>query len=711
MAALLNDTEQITLAAALTLAVVQLIPLRLTADGATTFSETVFVTPFRVALTVTPLFAVTVPAFAVKLAPVPPAAMLTDAGTLSAEVALELSDTVVALVAAPLNDTEHVMLAPALTLAAVQKNSLRLTTAGATTLSEMVFVTPFSVALTVAILFAVTVPALAVKLALVPPAAMLTDAGTLSAEVAPELSDTVMALVAAPLNDTVQLTLAPALTLVAVQLIPLRLTAAGTTTLSETLFVTPFSVALTVALVFAGTVPAFAVKLALVPPAAMLTDAGTLSTDAALELSATVVAAAAVPLNETVQVTLAPEFTLAAPQLIPLRLTLAAGTTLSETLFVTPFSVAVIVALVFAVTVPAFAVKLALVPPAAMLTDAGTLSTDAALELSATVVAAAAVPLNETVQVTLAPELTLAVPQLIPLRLTLAAGTTLSETLFVTPFSVALTVALVFAVTVPAFAVKLALVPPAAMPTDAGTLSTDAGLELSATVVAAAAVPLNETVQVTLAPELTLAIPQMIPPRPTLTAGTTLSETLLENPFKIALTVTLVLPVTVEAVAVKPALTAPAAMVTDAGTLNAPLLELSVTVVAAGAAPLKDTVQATLPPELTLATAQLMPGTACAAASALTPRNDGPFGILREIGVRNMLLDPGIGLRPAAHPAGATGIVHVHITVICRGGKSDEAIIPLGAPASVIPGSYALHARHPHVVNISQILNPRPVGI
>ncbi len=116
--------------------------------------------------------------------------------------------------------------------------------------------------------------------------------------------------------------------------------------------------------------------------------------------------------------------------------------------------------------------------------------------------------------------------------------------------------------------------------------------------------------QATLEPELTLAVPQLIPLRLRATAGTTLSETLLESPFNVALTVTLVLTVTAEAVAVKLALTAPAAMLTEAGTLNTPLLELSVIVVAAGAAPLKDTVQATLPPELTLATAQLMPGAA-----------------------------------------------------------------------------------------------------
>ncbi len=557
-AAGLDDIEQVTLAPALTLAGVQLTPLRMT--GTTTLSETLCVAPFSVALIIALVLAVTAPAVAVKLALVPPAAMLTDAGTLSAEAALELSATVVALLAVPLNDTEQVTLAPALTLGAPQLTPVRMT--GATTLSETLCVTPFSVALRVALVLAVTAPAVAVKLALVPPAAMLTDAGTLSAEAALELSATVVALLAVPLNDTEHVTLAPALTLGAPQLTPLRMT--GATTLSETLCVTPFSVALRVALVLAVTAPAVAVKLALVPPAAMLTDAGTLSAEAALELSATVVALLAVPLNDTEQVTLAPALTLGAPQLTPLRMT--GATTLSETLCVTPFSVALRVALVLAVTAPAVAVKLALVPPAAMLTDAGTLSAEAALELSATVVALLAAPLNDTEHVTLAPALTLVAGQVTPLRLTTAGGTTVSETLFVTPVSVAPIVALVLAVTVPAVAVKLPLVPPAAMLTDAGTLSTDAALELSATLVAAEAAPLNDTVQMTLAPELTLAVPQLIPPRLTTPAGTTVSETLLVTPVSVAPIVALVLAVTVPAVAVKLPLVPPAAMLTDAGT-------------------------------------------------------------------------------------------------------------------------------------------------
>ena len=199
----------------------------------------------------------------------------------------------------------------------------------------------------------------------------------------------------------------------------------------------------------------------------MLTDAGMLRADAGVELSATEVATLVAGLDDTEQVTLAPALTLAGVQLTPLRMT---GTiTLAEILCVAPFSVALIIALVLAVTAPAVAVKLAPVPPAAMLTDAGTLSAEAALELSATVVAVVAAPLNDTEQVSLLPALTLAVPQLIPLRMT--GATTVSETLWVTPFSVALTVALALAVTAPAIAVKLELVPPATMLTDAGTLS------------------------------------------------------------------------------------------------------------------------------------------------------------------------------------------------------------------------------------------------
>ncbi len=140
----------------------------------------------------------------------------------------------------------------------------------------------------------------------------------------------------------------------------------------------------------------------------MLTEAGTFSADGALELSVTVVEAVAAPLSDTVQATLPPALTLPAPQVMPLRLTLTGATTFSETLFVIPFSAALSVTFVFADTVPAVAVKLALEPPAAMLTEAGTFSADGALELSVTVVEAVAAPLSDTVQATLPPALTLA---------------------------------------------------------------------------------------------------------------------------------------------------------------------------------------------------------------------------------------------------------------------------------------------------------------
>ncbi len=139
----------------------------------------------------------------------------------------------------------------------------------------------------------------------------------------------------------------------------------------------------------------------------MLTEAGTFSADGALELSVTVVEAVAAPLKETVQTTMPPALTLPAPQVMPLRLTLTGAITVSETLAVMPFSAALSVTFVFADTVPAVAVKLALAPPAAMLTEAGTFSVDGALELSVTVVEAVAGPLKETVQTTMPPALTL----------------------------------------------------------------------------------------------------------------------------------------------------------------------------------------------------------------------------------------------------------------------------------------------------------------
>ena len=417
-----------------------------------------------------------------------------------------LSETVTTdppLGAAPESVTVQVEAAPDTTVAGAQPRLLTVTAAGVT-VTLAVFELPLSDAVTVTAWFAVTVPAVAVNVALVAPDATVTDAGAVSAVL---LSETVTAdppLGAAPESVTVQVEAAPETTLAGAQPRLLTVTAAGVT-VTLAVFELPLSDAVTVTAWFAVTVPAVAVNVALVAPDATVTDAGAVSAVLLSETVTTDPPLGAAPETVTVQIEAAPETTLAGAQPRLLTVT-AAGVTVTLAVFELPLSDAVTVTAWFAVTVPAVAVNVALVAPDATVTDAGAVSAVLLSETVTTDPPPGAAPESVTVQVEAAPDTTDAGAQPRLLTVTAAGGTvTVTVAVFELPLSAAVTVTAWFPVTVPAVAVKVALAAPAATVTvpDAGNVSAALLSETVTTDPPPGAAPESVTVQVEAAPDTT----------------------------------------------------------------------------------------------------------------------------------------------------------------------------------------------------------------
>ena len=139
---------------------------------------------------------------------------------------------------------------------------------------------------------------MAVKVALLSPAPILTLAGTVMLALLLD-SATLAALTAAAVNAAVQVEVPGAFTVAGEQLKLLNCAAAARLMVDGWLW--PFKVAVTVALWLLLTVPAVAVKVALPWPDATPTLAGTVSNPLLLE-SATVVALVAALFKVTVQV-------------------------------------------------------------------------------------------------------------------------------------------------------------------------------------------------------------------------------------------------------------------------------------------------------------------------------------------------------------------------------------------------------------------------
>src|ERR1035441_1903427 len=157
----------------------------LTVTAAPRAINVVCVRPFKDAVSVAVWSDAIVPAVAVKFAVVDAAATVTDPGAVSAAVLLD-SDTV----PPPVFDsvTVQLLVPPLLSVDGVHDTALTVTAAPRAI--DVVCVRPFKDAVSVAVWSEAIVPAVAVKFAVVDPAATVTDPGTVSAAVLLD-SDTV----------------------------------------------------------------------------------------------------------------------------------------------------------------------------------------------------------------------------------------------------------------------------------------------------------------------------------------------------------------------------------------------------------------------------------------------------------------------------------------------------------------------------------------
>ena len=228
------------------------------------------------------------------------------------------------------------------------------------------------------VLVAVCVSVVMANVAVVDPAGTVTDVGTLATAVVPLVRVTTTASVAIPDKVTVPVLFVPPLTLVGFK-VRVETTRTGLTVIVAVLD-TPLRVAVIVKEDAAVTVRVVIVKVADVAPAATVTLVGTVPMvvdDDASVTTAPPVGAGDV--NTTVPVTGTPPVT-DVTTVVRVDKTAAGGVTVMVAVPLDPFVVAVMVALVFALTVPAVIVNVAVRVPAGTVTDTGTLATAALLD-------------------------------------------------------------------------------------------------------------------------------------------------------------------------------------------------------------------------------------------------------------------------------------------------------------------------------------------
>ena len=343
--------------------------------------------------------------------------------------------------------------------------------------------------------------------------------------------------------------------------------------------------------------PAAAVKLTLVAPPAAVTEAGK-ETLALLEASAiTAPDAGAGLLNVTRQVDFPFGFNVAGMQFI--AETRKSAVSVNEAEAVLPLSEAVIWAELSVVNEPAVAVKLAVVAPAAAVTDGGT-ETLGLLEVSEIT----AEPVTNLLSVTThaAVPLGLNVAGLQLTADTCGSAVSVSEAEAVLPLTDAVICVELSVVNEPAVAVKLAVVTLAAAVTEGGT-ETAVLLELSVITVEPLAALFSVTTHAAVPFGLNVAGVQFTAE----TCGSAVSVSAAEAVLPLSEVVIFAeLSVVNEpAVAVKLAVVAPAAAVTDGGTETLVLLELSANTVEPAVGMLNVTTQVETPPGLSVAGLQL----------------------------------------------------------------------------------------------------------
>ena len=200
------------------------------------------------------------------------------------------------------------------------------------------------------------------------------------------------------------------------------------------------------------------------------------------------------------------------------------------------------------------------------------------------------------------------------------------------PFAVAVIVTGVVAETLPAVAVNVAVLLPAATVTEAGTVSAVLLSEMVTSNPPAGAALFNPRVQMVEAPGATVAGEQLSVEA---TAGAMrLREALAVVLFRVAVSTAALSVVTVDTVAVKPAVDAPAATVTDAGIVTKALLSVKATTEPpAGAAPVSATVHVADPPEFRVAGVQVRELRLTVVVSRIDADLELPFNVANTVAV------------------------------------------------------------------------------
>ena len=233
--------------------------------------EAVLETEFVVAVTVTAVEVVTVPAVALKEAVVAPAATVTEVGTVRAALLSESETGRPPVGAEPVRVTVQTAAAPDEMEVGLQARLL-IWLGAAERVRAAVLETEFAVAVTVTAVEAVTVPAVALKAAVVAPAATETEAGTVRAALLSEIETAKPPAGAAPVKVTVQAAEPPDEMEIGEQV---RVERTGRTERPiEDVAVVPFRVPVTTAVPLVVIVAAEATKVAVVAPAATVTEAG-----------------------------------------------------------------------------------------------------------------------------------------------------------------------------------------------------------------------------------------------------------------------------------------------------------------------------------------------------------------------------------------------------------------------------------------------------
>ncbi len=511
----------------------------------------------------------------VKFAVDDPEFTVTELGTVAFPLLL-CSDTLVLLVAFPLNVTVHVEDVGGVTLAGLQLKPDS-TIAGVSVSVNGFEVEPNAAVITagVCVLTAVVVT---VKFAVDDPEFTVTVLGTVAFPLL-LCSDTLVLLVAFPLNVTVHVEDAGGVTLAGLQLKP------DSTIAGVSVSVNGFEVEPNVAVITAGvcvlTAVVVTVKFAVDDPEFTVTVLGTVAFPLLL-CSDTLVLLVAFPLNVTVHVEDAGGVTLAGLQLKPDST--IAGVRVSVNGFEVEPNVAVITAGVCVLTAVVVTVKFAVDDPEFTVTVLGTVAFPLLL-CSDTLVLLVAFPLNVTVHVEVAGGVILAGLQL-KLDSTIA-GVSVSVNGFEVEPNVAVITAGVCVLTAVVVTVKFAVDDPEFTVTELGTVAFPL-LLCSDTLVLLVAFALKVTVHVEVAGGVILAGLQLKLERTI--AGFNVSVNGFDVEPNVAVITADVCVLTAVVVTVKFAVDDPEFTVTELGTVAFPLLLCSDTLVLLVAFPLNVTV-------------------------------------------------------------------------------------------------------------------------